>query len=78
MNPLNVHPDILANPWQILESFKNLYSLEETKSHLAEWLEVALTTDNMPYDDSKSREELYRFYHMLVDVAEAVWVLDKK
>jgi len=77
MHHLNVHPDIQADPVQILQTFKKLYSLDETKTRLAEWLEVAVTTDNMPYDDSKSREELYKFYHMLVDVTEAIWFLEK-
>lgn len=78
MNLTQVHPDIQAAPEQILQAFTNLYSLDETKTRLTEWLEVAVTTDNMQFDDSKSREELYKFYHMLVNVSEAVWVLNGK
>lgn len=77
MDTLTINPDVQANPEEILQAFRNVYSLVETKNRLAEWLEVALTTDNMPFDDSKSREELFRFYHNLVNVCEAVWVLDK-
>lgn len=74
MQQPNIHPDIQFNPQATFQTFRKLYNLSDAKARLAEWLEVALTTDNMPYDDFKSREELCQFCHMLEDVVEAIWV----
>jgi len=64
-----------VSPAEIFTLFRKEYSLEEAKQKLAEWLEVALTTENLFYDDAKSREELYRFYHLLTYVSEGIWQL---
>lgn len=75
MNQINIHPDILFNPEAILESFRNQYSLTEVKEKLAEWKEVAFTSENLVYDDYQSRQELARFSDMLDSVAEAIWAM---
>lgn len=75
MNHLSIHPDILFNPEAILDSFRNQYSLTEVKERLAEWQEVAFTTDNMLFDDCISRQELARFSAALNNVAEAIWAM---
>jgi len=63
---------------EIFEMLTKKYSLKDTKQKLSEWLEVALTTENLFYDDAKSREELYGFYHMLMYTMEGIFQLQEK
>lgn len=62
------------NQAEVFAIFKKGYSLDEAKQKLTEWLEVALTTENLFFDDQKSREDLFKFYHSLNSLFDAIWI----
>ncbi len=66
------------NPETVLNCFNKVYPLQDAKRQLADCLEVALSTDNDLYGSPEDRANLLRFCHLLEELMEACWIIDKQ
>jgi len=63
------------NPTEVLHCFFKAYSLAAAKQHLANCVAIALSTDNLHYDQAEDRAELLRFYGLIEEVLEAAYLM---
>ncbi|WP_037360740.1 hypothetical protein [Asinibacterium sp. OR53] len=83
MQPFDLHPEFYSqpiwltqeekeNPMAVIKQFFEDVKLIEVRGYLNNLLEVALTTPNNIYDDSRERDAVLCFIKQLEKMVEAV------
>ncbi|MBN8720072.1 MAG: hypothetical protein J0H85_11545 [Sediminibacterium magnilacihabitans] len=76
--PFRLEKEVLQDPHKVFTCFFGTYTLATAKQYLAEWVELACTTDNVLYIDSEDRTNLLRFCHFMEEMLEAAFIADKQ
>ncbi len=80
MSHFKDHPEIFnqlirlgdEDPETVIKNFFIAYKLCEIRQHLWDLVEVAITTDNDVFEDSRNRNNIVWFYRQLEEALEAV------
>ena len=72
--PIHLETEEIAQPETVIRAFCGAFHLHETRQHLWDLLETALTSDNTAFQDAETRNNIMLFYNQLEELLEAVYI----
>jgi hypothetical protein len=74
------HPIRLKDekPKDVIKNFFGAYKLSEIRAHLWNMVEVAITSENYVFDESRERDKLIWFYQQIEELIEAAYMISQK
>jgi hypothetical protein len=86
MRYFKLHPNVLNgvlwltdeeinNPKRVIKAFFEDYHLSESRQHLWDLLETAVTSSNTKYEEAAERSKLLYFYQQVEKLLEAAYVI---